>query len=182
MAEFQSSAIYMRGVVRAMAHHGKTEAVRKLASPAGLAMMDNTSAQGWWPQRDVVPLCEAIYAVGGEDLIIETGRYVMKDSVSSVIQPLFKVIGALGVVSPPTLFTRFSQFSSMAIRNIDISWTSTGEREGELVIEYPPPVPDWYGLLWVGPIEHAFELAGRKGAPPRVVGRDARFTFALSWS
>lgn len=182
MNEFSSSAVYVRGLCRGVTSLGREAEVRRLGGAGVAAMLDAPNSRGWWPQSEVVPFVTAMHDVGGDAFVSDIGRFVVKDSISIVIQPFINVVSALGVVSPPTFFSRFNQFTLTAIRNVKFAWREAGANAGELVVEYPSPVPDYFGALWLGPIEYAYEVARRRGEPTRITATDGRFVFALAWS
>ncbi len=182
MTQFTSSAVYVRGLGRGVAVFGKTSDVRRHGSEVVARMLDAPSSQAWWPQADVVALCEAIHAAGGATLVADVGRFVVKDSISVVVQPFIKVVSALGVVTPATFFSRFGQFSLTAIRNVRFTWAEKSATAGELVVEYPPGVPETLAPLWLGPIEYTYEVARVEGRPTHISAKGPRYVFSLSWA
>lgn len=181
MPQFTSSAVYVRGLGRGVATYGKTEALRRMGGPVVERMLADPSSQPWWPQEEVVLFCTAIHAIGGEPLMADVGRFLVKDSISLVVQPFIKVVSALGVVTPATFLSRFGQFSLTAIRNVLFNWTERSATSGELVIEYPPGVPALLAPLWLGAIEYTYEVAGCEGKPTVITSRGPRFVFAVQW-
>lgn len=181
MQSFQSSAVYVRGLVRGIAAAGKTEAVRQAGGDAIATLLTSPSLEAWWPQAGVVRLCEAMHAVGGEAFVAQVGRFAIKDSIAGVIAPLLKVVSTLGRAGPATFLARVGQFSGTAIRHVRFTWTDTGDRSGVLRIEYPPGVPPLVAPLWLGPIEYAFEVAHVAPPVPRLEATESRFQFTLAW-
>lgn len=181
MPQFTSSAVYVRGLGRGVATFGKVDEVRRSGGDVVGRMLDAPSSQAWWSQQDVVAFCTAVHQVGGEALMADVGRFVVKDSISLVVQPFIRVVSALGVVTPATFFSRFGQFSLTAIRNVLFHWTERSPTSGELVIEYPPGVPPLLAPLWLGPIEYTYEVARRESKPTIINARGPRFVFVVQW-
>lgn len=181
MPQFTSSAVYVRGLGRGVATYGKTDELRRIGGEGVARMLDQPSSQAWWPQPDVVAFCSAIHEVGGEPLMADVGRFVMKDSISLVVQPFIRVVSALGVVTPATFLSRFGQFSLTAVRNVLFHWNERSSNNGELVIEYPPGVPPLLAPLWLGAIEYTYEVARSEGKPTVITTRGPRFVFAVQW-
>lgn len=179
MPQFTGSAVYVRGLARGVATFGKADEVRRIGGDLVGRMLDDPSANAWWPQADVVALCFAIHRAGGEALVADVGRFVVKDSIAPVTQPFIKV---MGLVTPAAFFARFGQFSLTAIRNVLFHWNEKSPASGELVIEYPPGVPPLLAPLWLGAIEYAYEVSGREGKPTVITARGPRFVFSVEWS
>jgi len=110
------------------------------------------------------------------------GHLAVFESMSSIVRPLVTVVTALAGPSPATLFAKLGQFSQAAVKNVSITWKPLGPLAGTVAIEYPRPVPEEYGALWVGAFDYVFETTKKQPGPVKLVHAEGLLTFEVSWS
>ncbi|MBL8938743.1 MAG: hypothetical protein JNM69_29555 [Archangium sp.] len=161
-ASFSSSALFIRGVAEALRSLSQFDAVVKSASPDVQLMLTKPLDRAWWGHRESISLTQTIGSVGGSSLVRLVGKAAVQESLSNVVRPLLSVLLASLGDSPASLFSRLGWLAQAALRGVRFQWVSYGDTGGELLVEYPLPVPAEYVAWWEGVIHYGVERTARQ--------------------
>lgn len=181
-ASFSSSGLYIRGVAEALRGLDQFDAVGRAAPLEVRDMLATPTERSWWGHRESIALTQTIGRVGGLALVRAVGKQAIHQSLSNVVKPLLSVLLATLGESPASLFSRMGWLAQVALRGVEFRWVSFGDSGGELLVEYPLPVPAEYVAWWEGVIQYGVERTPRQlqGIEASHVGGALRFT--VHWS
>lgn len=182
-AEWETSAVYLGGLVKAARDAGLLERVLPRVSDEVRAAVADPHSRRWHPSRVTVGLSEAILEEAGAQALEELSFVVAKESFGPIVGSMAKVTLTLFGVSPATLFQRFDQSIQAAAKDVRASWRETGPRSGALSMRYPGSPPRPVETTLRGAIHFAFHLVGTRGTiSPAVREPDGvSVRFDLSW-
>ena len=159
---------------------GRLEEVLEKCSPDAARMMRSPQEKAWWGADEFFSVADAIAATGGPALLQEVGRLAVFESMSAIVRPFVAVLLALSGPGPATLFSRFSQLTSAALKNVRFEWTASGASSGTMLVTYPLVVPVHYLPMWQGAFEFVWGATKRTGTTKSTYD-GATLRFELSW-
>lgn len=181
--EWETSAVYLGGLVKAAREAGLLERVTPRVSGEVRAAIAEPHAKRWHPSQVTAAFTQAVLDEAGADALEDLSFTVAKDSFGPIVGSMAKVTLTLFGVSPATLFQRFDQSIQAAAKGVRASWRETGPRSGALTVRYPGSPPRPVETTLRGAIRFAFHLVGTRGTiAPAVREPDGlSVRFDVSW-
>lgn len=184
MADFEVSGMNLKGLLDALDARGLREQVVAQVSQEVQAACAEPMRRKWYPSAVTVEIWTALVRIGGPQLLEDVSFGIVRRAYGPVVGPLVKVALALSSSSPAALFSQFGRFTSLALRNVQFNWESTGANSGIVTVRYPRPMPQeiaepaWRGIFRIGP-----ELTGKDIRVEQCVARtdENAFEFHVGW-
>lgn len=182
--DFEVSATNLAGLVKALEADGSAAKVMARLSAPTQAILKMPHAQRWHPGVVAVETWSAIIDSLGAPKLEQLNLMLTRQSFGPIVRPLVKVALALGGNSPATVLARLDDAIKVATRNVHVTWTAAGPRNGTVTFEYPRAMPrsDVVEYGWRGAMRFGEELTGKAlQFGPFQCESDRRFTFPVSW-
>lgn len=159
--------------------------IPRLGASTAALVAEPPLASTWMASGPLDELVAQIEAHGGLDEVKRAAREILRDQLGPLLVPMARNILRVIGPSPATVFRYWPDIVKTVMRDVDWTWTETGEAAGYLTMTYQRgsnvSVRAYYSTL--PSLETALELTGKKGTvadPELVTDRSARFP--VRWS
>ena len=161
---WQTSAVYLAGLSRAIRSAGLLARVLPRLSAATKHIVENPYGQRWHPALYGTELATAVLDVAGPQALEDLTFALARESFGPILGPTLKVALALSGAKPTTVFARIDQSIRSAVQGVSATWTPSGEQSGAVCFEYPMAAPRFTDYSWRGGIRFMFHLVGVDGS------------------
>jgi hypothetical protein len=144
---------------------GLAPAVRARVPEETRALFDHPPLpSSWISARHIDALLEALFAVGGEEKVLQLAEETTRASFGPVLLPLLKTFVVLFGTSPATMFSRLDSTVAVYMKGASFTFEEAGENGGVLRLRaVDQPARAWF-LQWKGRLRFAFEMARVSGS------------------
>jgi hypothetical protein len=179
---YEVSGTYVGGLAKAIRALGHAEVLLPALEADVREAFERPNAKGWWPGTTTERLLATLQGLTSLEVVEAVGNHNVAHSMGPIVMPLVKVLLAISRNRPAKLFEKMAQFSSTAVRGLDIQWELTSPTGGLFSALYPHAQPQAQGAVWRGGLLAGLDVVGHQGSvtvlPALEGGRRLRFQTA----
>lgn len=181
-SSYEVSGTYVGGLAKAITALGYAKVLLPALSVELREAFERPNSKRWWPGTTTEQLLSTLEGLAGNEAVVAVGKHNVMHSMGPIVMPLVKVLLAVSSNRPAKLFEKMAQFSSTAVRGLDIRWELTGPCAGLFSARYPHPQPSAQGAVWRGGLLAGLDIVAHQGTvtqqPALEGGRTLRFEAA----
>lgn len=159
-ADWQASSVQVAGLMKQVHARGLAEQVLAKCSDDTRRAFTSPYSTRWHSGTVLVEFSEAIVAVAGSKTFGDMNYDMTRASFGPILGPMLQVALAITGRTPATLLARMPQAIESALKNVQVTWESTGATSGTLRFVYPCDIRPDTLHAWLGALRFIEELSG----------------------
>ncbi|MCC6338110.1 MAG: hypothetical protein IT380_29460 [Myxococcales bacterium] len=175
------NATYLTAFAQSLRHFGHLEALRAGLEDPTRRLLDDPSAQRWWPGPDFAQVLVAYEALHGRAVVSCTNVHTSGSRMGPLVKPLASVLLAFTRTPAAALLAHLPTFLEPGVQNVRSSFACNPKGGGGHVrFLFPEPVPEVLSTVWHGLFDTGFALA-KQGRVVKEVLEPAIHHYDIEW-